>query len=98
MDDRLHAERVGLDRSKRTHRARLGTLPDGVLVQLAERDVTAWLLWRGALLAWSPGGYTQQIPVVPGDLVTVLTPQSTVAAIRQGYVPEVHPSVHSYPS
>ena len=32
IDDRLHAERVGPDRSKRTHRANLDDLPDGVFV------------------------------------------------------------------
>ena len=37
IDDRLHSERVGPDRSKRTFRAKLDELPDGVFVMLDDR-------------------------------------------------------------
>ena len=45
---------------------------------LAER---AWLLWKGRLLAWSPGGYREQRPTPKGLAVEVLTPASTVASM-----------------
>jgi hypothetical protein len=92
LDDRLHAERVGPDRSKRLFTADIDQLPDGVFVRLSGPDSGACLIWEGHLLAWSPGGYTARRPRPMGESVTVLTPTSTVAAIRAGYVPEVHQS------
>lgn len=89
IDDQLHAERVGPDRSKRTFLAVLDTLPDGVFVRLEE---DAFLVLDDALLRWSPAGYTDRRPRPTGVEVSVLTPPSTVAAIRAGYAPEVHAS------
>ncbi|WP_406694789.1 hypothetical protein V5E97_27465 [Singulisphaera sp. Ch08] len=94
IDERLHAERVGPGRSKQTFRAALHDLPDGVLVTRDEDREVAYLLWAGQLLAWSPGGYTGRLARRDGEEVTVLTPRSTMGAIRAGYVPEVHPSAH----
>ena len=95
IDDRLHEERVGPGRSKRTFRADLDELPDGVLVTMGPEDDRPYLLWDGHLLAWSPGGYTAGHPSPVGEEVTVLTPASTVAAFRAGYEPEIHPSATS---
>jgi hypothetical protein len=92
IDDRLHAERTDPDRSKRLYTAEIDELPDGVFVTLGGPDGGAHLIWRGDLLAWSPGGYTARRPRLRGEAVSVVTPGSTVAAIRAGYVPEVHPS------
>ena len=92
MDDQLHAERVGPGRSKRVFTADLDELPDGVFVEPGGPDGRACLIWRGRLLDWSPGGYTRSRRRPEGTMVSVLTPPSTVAAIRAGYVPQVHPS------
>ncbi|SIO57636.1 hypothetical protein SAMN05444166_5451 [Singulisphaera sp. GP187] len=92
IDERLHAERVGPGRLKPTYRAALDDLPDGVLVTRDEGSDIAYLLWERHLLAWSPGGYTRRRSRRDGEEVTVLTPRSTVGAIRAGYVPEIHPS------
>jgi hypothetical protein len=92
IDDRLHAERVGPDRSKRTFSANIDELPDGVFVAPAGRDRDACLVRGDELITWTPGGYTGRRPRPGGERVTVLTPRSTVRAIRAGYVPEVHPS------
>ena len=92
IDDRLHSERLGPDRSKRTFRAKLDELPDGVFVMLDDRGGDAYLIRGDRLLAWSPGGYRERLPRPGGVVVTVLTPRSTVRAIRAGYEPEVHPS------
>lgn len=92
IDDRLHAERVGPDRSKRTYSANLDDLPDGVLVTFDGRDCDTYLIWGDELLAWSPGGYRERRPKPRGEVVTVFTPGSTVSAIRAGYVPQIHPS------
>lgn len=92
IDDRLHTERIGPDRSKQTFRADIDELPDGVFVKLGGPDGGAGLIRGDEILVWSPGGYTNQKPRPSGEMVTVLTPESTVATIRAGYVPEVHPS------
>src|SRR5689334_3968682 len=77
IDDRLHEERVGPGRSKRTFRANIDDLPDGVFVTLG--DGLACLIWGGVLLAWSPGGYNGRLSRPTGEEVIVLTPPSTVA-------------------
>jgi hypothetical protein len=93
LDARLHAERLGPAGEKRTFAANLGELPDGVFVTGEELGGRAWLLWKGCLRAWSLGGYGERRALRRGRVrVSVLTPPSTVGALRAGYVPEVHPS------
>lgn len=82
IDDRLHEERVGPDRSKQTFTSKIDDLPDGVFVTLDENGGRARLLWGGHLLVWSHGGYAERLRRPVGQDVTVLTPRSTVAAIR----------------
>ena len=48
------------------------------------------LLWGHELLTWSPGGYGERRRRRRGEVVTILTPGSTVRAICSGYVPEVY--------
>jgi len=92
IDRRLHAERVGPDRSKRCFTAGLGDLPDGVFVRHPAWGDAAHLVRGDWLLPWSAGGYTGRL-ARPADLeVAVLTPESTVGVIRAGYAPDVHPS------
>ena len=90
IDHQPHAERVGLDRSKRVFKARLDELPNGVFVRRADSGEDAYLVWNDGLLAWSPGGYTRRMDRPKEAEVLVLTPESTVAAIRGGYLPGVH--------
>jgi hypothetical protein len=92
IDARLHAERVGPGGVKRTFTARLDGLPDGTFVTGAALGGRAWLLWRGGMLEWSCGGYRERRPRPQGMTVEVLTPASTVGALRNGYVPAVHAS------
>jgi hypothetical protein len=92
IDHRLHAERLTPDRSKRSFVAALDDLPDGVFVTAAKWGEQAYLVWGDGLLAWTPGGYGEQRRRPGGEEVKVLTPPSTVRAIRAGYVPETHPS------
>src|SRR5262249_49999814 len=94
MDERLNAERIGPGRSKRTFRATLSELPDGVFVTRSEGERRAYLIWEGKLLAGSPGGYERSHAPQGGEEVSVLTPRSSVDAIRAGYVPGVHPSAN----
>lgn len=89
IDNRLHAERVAADRSKRSYAAALDELPDGVFVTLKTAGGQAFLVWGDLLLAWSAGGYRESRPRPKDETATVLTPPSTVATIRADYTPEV---------
>jgi hypothetical protein len=92
IDDRLHAERVAPARSKRTSEAVLDGLPDGVFVTVRAWGEEAYLVRGDELLAWSPGDYRKRRRRPKSEEVRVLTPPSTVKAIRAGYVPDLHPS------
>jgi hypothetical protein len=88
MDLVLHADRLDGPRTKRTYREALGALPAGAYVEI---DGRAWLVWNGALRAWTAAGYTERRDAVGGE-VTVITPRSMVGVIRAGYRPAAHPS------
>jgi hypothetical protein len=92
IDIRLHTERLASDRSKRSFIGSLDELPDGVFVTIAAWGEQAYLVRGNRLLAWSPGGYGEPRRRPRGKEVRVLTPESTVRAIRAGYIPEIHPS------
>jgi hypothetical protein len=92
MDAHLHAERIGADRSKRLFQANINDLPDGVFVIGPGNEENACLLWHGHLHVWSPAGYSRDRARPSAEVVRVLTPRSTVEAIRAGYVPDVHPT------
>lgn len=92
MDAVLHRERITddhriRDKRKRTYTAVLDTLPNGTFIAAAE---TAYLVWGDALLPWSPDGYGAAQPRPSGQVMTVLTPPSTVRTLAQGYVPIVN--------
>jgi hypothetical protein len=92
IDDRLHTERLSADRQERTVAVGLHDLPNGVLIAVPAWGATAYLVWEGGLWTWSPGGYRERRRRPTKGRVLLLTPPSTVAAIRAGYVPEVHVS------
>ena len=83
MDEALHRERLD-NKRKRLWRARLGDLPDGAMIA---RDGRTYALRSGALLAWSFARYGAPAPLDPDAFVDVLTPPSTVAALKGGYKP-----------
>lgn len=87
MDAVLHQERLR-GRQKRLHplTTPVGELPDGAAVAAAGE---ACVSVGGHLLRWSPAGYLPTaFPAVDG----LLTPPSTLAALRAGYRPVLHPS------
>ena len=89
IDDRLHEERVGPGRSKRTFRANIDDLPDGVFVTPGQ----GWpCLPASGMANSSPGRLAGTTDVCPdqGRGGHGAHAGSTVAAIRAGYVPEVH--------
>lgn len=90
IDPVLKADRWERKGVQRTYQARLGDLPDGVMVQLAGEPDTARLKWRERLLKWTPGGYEDPQVANGGEAVSVLTPACTVKVIAAGYPVEVH--------
>ena len=83
MDEALHRERVE-NRLKRLWRARLGDLPDGAMIACEGR---AYAVRSGALWPWSFAGYRAPAPLEPDAVADVLTPPSTVVALKGGYKP-----------
>jgi hypothetical protein len=86
MDLELHPARLDR-REKVTYEAAIDSLPDGCFVQINGR---AYVVWKDALLLWTPGGYTRR-ETRPVDLtVPVLTPEPIVRCLIHGYNPEIH--------
>lgn len=88
MDKILHAERLD-GKAKRSHRAKLDTLPDGAMISL---DGQAFAVQGNRLLRWAPDGYSQIRARPCGIDVDVLTPASILTVLRRGYGPLWHPS------
>jgi hypothetical protein len=89
LDNVLHRERLE-GRTKRLHplSGAFEDLPDGAMIRAGNGD---YLLLRGRPLRWSAGGYRQAGNELPRN-VRLLTPPSTVHALRSGYRPVLHPS------
>ncbi|OLP01898.1 hypothetical protein BVU76_13240 [Mycolicibacterium porcinum] len=73
--------------------APIAELPDGTFIVHGDNDFR--LIWRGALLRWSPERYTDPVTIAEAgfDSAVVITPSLSVAALRAGYLVEVHHSV-----
>lgn len=89
MDRTLHAERLQ-GRAKRLHDlpARSEPLPDGTFIL---QDGVPHLVFEGAAFPWSWDGYGTPTKCQPD--ARLVTPPSTVAALRGGYRPAMHESV-----
>jgi hypothetical protein len=83
MDEALHRERVE-NRRKPLWTTRLGDLPDGAMIT---RDHEPYAVRSGMLLPWSFAGYCAPAAFDPDAVADVLTPPSTVAALKGGYKP-----------
>ena len=90
LDRTLHALRVD-GRRQRTFAAPLDTLPDGAFVR-PDKESPPLLVWRGGLHPYSLSGYGAVARLSHHHIMEVLTPESTVAALRAGYEPVIHPS------
>ena len=86
IDEILHEERIQL----RKDCTSLDGLPDGTF--LTDDGLAAYLVLKGKLLRWAPGGYETVDTPKLNFQVTILTPASTVRALRLGYPVDIHPS------
>jgi hypothetical protein len=89
MDAVLHAERLDRGR-KRLHALpfHANDLPDGAVIAAAGE---AYTLAHGRAFRWTSGGY--ESPVETPRASALLTPPSTLGALRAGYRPVLHPIV-----
>src|SRR5579863_2261058 len=69
IDAELHRTRIDKRGTKLTYEAALDSLPNGCFVQV---DDSAFLVWKDALLLWTPERYTAKHPRA-NSLVRVLT-------------------------
>ena len=88
IDAILHGERLN-GRTKRLHPLSmpLAELPDGAMLQ---EGAESYLIVQGRALLWSPAGY-RQVQSAP-QAAMLLTPPSTLQALRAGYQAVLHPS------
>jgi hypothetical protein len=88
IDAVLHPERLDGGR-KRLHPLprSVQDLPDGAMVQARDES---YLIVQGKALLWSPAGYVEAFESI--DDAMLLTPPSTLRALRAGYRPVLHPS------
>jgi len=88
IDGALHRERLA-GTKKRLHACTIPPreLPDGAMVQ---EGTESYLIARGRVLQWTPGGYRKADNEIEGALL--LTPPSTLRALSAGYRPVLHPS------
>jgi len=88
IDAVLHRERL-YHGQKRLHAlpAPWPELPDGAMVQARNES---YLIVRGKALQWSTAGYVEAHDSI--DEAMLLTPPSTLRALRAGYRPVLHPS------
>lgn len=80
-------------RSAPSLRAPVQSLPDGAFVDLGEGDFR--IVWQGALHRWTPEGYRDPVPMKSAGSgeASLLTPGPSLAALRNGYRPVMHPTI-----
>lgn len=88
MDTVLHAERLN-GRTKRTHRRKIDSLPDGAMIVIHGE---AFAVQGKRLRRWSPSGYAEERLRPLGSPADVLTPPSVLAVLAKGYAPLWHPT------
>jgi hypothetical protein len=88
IDEVLHRERLD-GRVKRLHALPmpLEALPDGAMIQAGDGS---YLIARGRALLWSFDGYREAALALKEAML--LTPPSTLRALRAGYRPLLHPT------
>jgi hypothetical protein len=94
MNRRLHGERIVRGtHARRTHALPWAELPDGAYA-LLDDGATAVVAGDG-LTVWTHAGYGERLPRPSHGRATVLTPPSSVAALRAGYPVQLDPAARA---
>jgi hypothetical protein len=88
MDRALHGARVMRDRQQIRHEAQASSLPEGSFVLW---EAQPHLVTASGLHPFTPTGYASP-EASPAKTLTVLTPAPTLAVLRAGYAPTLHPT------
>lgn len=87
LDRRLHAERlISGSHRRRLHPTDWVQIPDGAFVLLDDGPA---LVLGGAVVRWTPDGYTSARPRPPDGVVKMITPPSSALALRAGYPAQI---------
>ncbi len=90
MDGVLHASRIDkATHTQQQHTANLADLPDGTFIL---HDGQPHLILGPNLLTYGPDAYALALPKPSFKTAQVLTPAITVAVLRAGYRPVLHPT------
>lgn len=93
IDERLHRERLASGgRAEPIAAGGVAGLPDGVMVAGEGR---AYAVSGGRLLPWSFAAYGKPLDATETGPLRLLTPATTVTALRHGYRPAWHPSARA---
>jgi len=90
MNQQLHGERIvrGTHR-RRIHKLPWAELPDGAFVLL---DTSPAVVIGDQLTVWTHEGYRDKQARPPRGTASVITPPSSIAALRAGYRVQIDPS------
>ncbi len=86
IDQVLHQERIGPDKSKIIFGEISDRIPNGSFVCI---DNEAYLVFYQEIFHWTPFGYEKAITLPHKTTLDVLTPKSIVNMFRAGYEPEI---------
>jgi hypothetical protein len=86
IDQVLHKERIGLDKSKIIFREISDRIPNGSFVSIHNE---AYLVFNQEIFRWTPSGYEKGIALPNKTGLDVLTPKSIINAFNAGYEPEI---------
>jgi hypothetical protein len=91
MDAVLHGQRVdSRTRRQLTRPTHAGDLPGGAMARVA--GTVGLVDGNGTYRPWTFTGYGPPTPLAPSMTVELLTPPASIAALRAGYRPLLHPS------
>lgn len=88
IDGHLHSLRLTETRQQRLHQADAATLPDGAFIL----HPTPQLILGPNVYPYTSAGYLAPLPRPIGPLL-VMTPAPTIATLKAGYKPLLHPSL-----
>jgi hypothetical protein len=92
LDAALHRDRVPRLRGEQRWIVPVGNLPYGAFFLPPADLKTPWVKLDAGAAAWSHAGYTARAAWPASLKVEVLTPATSLTALRRGYRPVLHPS------
>jgi len=96
LDRTLHQERLVAGSSRRRlHQLSWADVPDGAFVLL---DGEPGLVLATAVVRWTAYGYREAVDRPAGGRVDVITPPTTVAALKNGYPVQIDNAARSFAS